>query len=250
MSPDPELSHLADQPANQRAAQPAPRAERAGPVTPRVEIRRHAERGRYDRDTLLSILDEGFICHLGVVVDGRPMVVPTTYGRIGDTLYLHGAATNRSLAAALDEVCVTVTLVDGLVLARSLFGHSINFRSAVVMGRARPITDAGERRAALEAIVEQIAPGRWSEARLPTPKELENTTVIALDLSEASAKVRTGPPLDPASDRRLPVWAGELPLRQVAGSPRPDGDLDPSISVPESVHRLRDRFAGWTDDGG
>jgi nitroimidazol reductase NimA-like FMN-containing flavoprotein (pyridoxamine 5'-phosphate oxidase superfamily) len=139
--------------------------ESAGPASPRVQVRRHPERGRYDRETIDAILDEALICHLGVVIDGDPLVLPTGFGRIGDTLYLHGAATNRSLAAALDGVCITVTHVDGLVLARSAFGHSMNFRSVVVRGRARAVADLEERRAALVAVVEHGIPGRWAEVR-------------------------------------------------------------------------------------
>jgi hypothetical protein len=221
----------------------------AGPASPRVEVRRHADRGRYDRETIHAILDAGLICHLGVVVEGEPLVLPTGFGRVGDTLYLHGAAANRSLQAALEGVCVTVTHVDGLVLARSAFGHSMNYRSVVVRGRARAVTDPAERRAALRAVVEHAVSGRWEEARQPSAKELATTAVIAVDLAECSAKVRTGPPLDPASDRRLPVWAGEVPLRMVAGPALPDPDLDAAIAEAPSVARVRARFPGFPDGG-
>jgi len=218
--------------------------ESAGPASPRVQLHRHPERGRYDRETIDAILDQALICHLGVVVDGEPLVLPTGFGRIDDTLYLHGAATNRSLAAALEGVCITVTHVDGLVLARSAFGHSMNFRSVVVRGRARAVTDLEERRAALVAVVEHGIPGRWAEVRPPTAKEIEITTVISVDLAECSAKVRTGPPLDPVADRGLPVWAGEVPLRLVAGAPRPDPHLTEGIDEPQSVAEVLRRFPG------
>jgi nitroimidazol reductase NimA-like FMN-containing flavoprotein (pyridoxamine 5'-phosphate oxidase superfamily) len=238
----PEQSAGSGEPAN-------PRSKGAGPASPRVELHRHPERARYDRGTIDAILDEALICHLGVVVEGEPLVLPTGFGRVGDTLYLHGAASNRSLAAALDGVCITVTLVDGLVLARSAFGHSMNFRSVVVRGRARAVTDPGERRAALVAVVEHGIPGRWAEVREPSAKELDTTTVIAVDMTECSAKVRTGPPLDPTADRRLPVWAGEVPLRVVAGGPRPDPHLVEGIDLPPSVVQALRRFPGPTPTG-
>jgi len=220
--------------------------EGVGPASPRVEVRRHAERARYDRATIDAILDGALICHLGVIVDGEPLVLPTAFGRVGNTLYLHGAAANRSLRAALEGVCLTVTHVDGLVMARSASGHSMNFRSVVVRGRARAVTDPGERRAGLRAVVEQVAPGRWQEAREPGDTEIETTMVIAVDLAECSAKVRTGPPLDPTSDHGLPVWAGEIPLRLVAGDPVPDAGMGPGIAEPPSVERARRRFPSFT----
>ena len=220
-----------------------------GPASPRVQVHRHAERARYDRETIDAILDEALICHLGVVIDGEPLVLPTGFGRVGDTLYLHGAAANRSLAAALDGVCITATHVDGLVLARSAFGHSMNFRSVVVRGRARAVTDPEERREALLAVVEHGIPGRWAEVRQPSAKEFESTSVIAVDLAECSAKVRTGPPLDPVSDRDLPVWAGEIPLRLVAGAPRPDPHLKAGIDEPPSVAEVLRRFPGPAPTG-
>ena len=225
------------------------RSAQAGPASPRVEVRRHPERARYDRATIDAILDGALICHLGVVVEGEPLVLPTGFGRVGETLYLHGAASNRSLAAALEGACVTVTHVDGLVMARSAFGHSMNYRSVVVRGRARAVTDPEERRAALRAVVEQAIPGRWDEVRPPTPRELETTAVIALDLAECSAKVRSGPPLDPASDRPPGVWAGVVPLQMVAGAPRPDPDLGEGIDEPPSVGRVRRRFPPPGDGG-
>jgi nitroimidazol reductase NimA-like FMN-containing flavoprotein (pyridoxamine 5'-phosphate oxidase superfamily) len=225
-------------------------AEIAGPASPRVQVRRHADRARYDRATIHAILDAALICHVGVIVDGEPLVLPTGFGRDGDTLYLHGAAANRSLQAALQGVCVTVTHLDGLVLARSAFGHSMNYRSVVVRGRARPVTDPEERGRALRAVVEHLVPGRWAEVRQPSPKELEATAVIAVDLAECSAKVRTGPPLDPASDRALPVWAGEIPLRTVAEPPLPDVDLGAGIGQPPSVTAIRRRFPALVSGDG
>jgi nitroimidazol reductase NimA-like FMN-containing flavoprotein (pyridoxamine 5'-phosphate oxidase superfamily) len=181
-----------------------------------------------------------------VVVDGQPLVLPTGFGRLGDTLYVHGAAGNLSLRAALAGACVTVTHLDGLVMARSLLNHSMNYRSAVVRGRGRPVTDAQERRVAMRAIVEHIAPGRWNEARAPSDRDLAATTIIALDLTEVSAKVRSGPPQDPEDDLDLPVWAGELPLRLTADAPRPDPRLAVAVPEPPSLAGLRRRFAART----
>ena len=222
----------------------------SGPASPRVEVRRHPERARYDRETIDAILDEALICHLGVVIEGEPLVLPTGFGRLGDTLYLHGAASNRSLAAALEGACVTVTHLDGLVLARSASGHSMNYRSVVVRGRARAVTDPEERRAGLRAVFEHAIPGRWDEVRQPSDREVQATAVIALDLAECSAKVRSGPPLDPASDRPPGVWAGVVPLQMVAGEPRPDPDLGEGIDEAPSVGRVRRRFPAPPGGGG
>jgi nitroimidazol reductase NimA-like FMN-containing flavoprotein (pyridoxamine 5'-phosphate oxidase superfamily) len=222
----------------------------AGAASPRVEVRRHPERARYDRRTIHAILDGALVCHLGVIVDGEPLVLPTGFGRVGETLYLHGAAANRSLAAALEGVCVSVTHLDGLVLARSASGHSMNYRSVVVRGRARAVTDPAERRAGLRAVVEHAIPGRWKEVREPSAKEMEATTVIAVDLAECSAKVRSGPPLDPAPDRRLPVWAGEVPLRVVAGPAVADPAAGEGVPEAPSVAAIRRRFPGFSRDGG
>ena len=217
----------------------------AGPASSRVRVRRHSERGQYEPAVIDSILDEGLICHVGVVVDGQPLVLPTLYGRIGDTLYLHGAVANRSLGAIAEGVCVTVTLIDGFVLARSTPMHSMNYRSVVVMGPGRTVTDLEERSAALRAIVEHAVPGRSEEVRGPSPAELRTVTVIALDLAECSAKVRTGPPIDPAEDRQLPVWAGVVPVRMTAGSPCPDSPPE-GAAEPPSVAALRRRFPGFS----
>ncbi|MBB6121103.1 pyridoxamine 5'-phosphate oxidase family protein [Nocardiopsis algeriensis] len=207
-------------------------------TTERTRLRRGKHKGRTDRSELYALLDEGLVCHLGVVVGGSPMVVPTAYGRVDDTLYLHGSTGARSLRTD-GEVCVTVTLLDGLVLARSAFHHSANHRSAMVYGRPRVVEDEEERMSALRAITDQVVPGRWEEVRAPTAKEMAATRVLALSLAEASVKVRTGPPGDDDEDHELPVWAGVLPVRQVFGEPEPDPGLAPGIGVPASVRGCR-----------
>jgi len=196
-------------------------------ATERTRVRRHPERGVYDREPIDAILDEALICHAGFVVDGQPFVIPTIHARSGDVLYLHGSPGSRMLRTLRDgvDVCVTVTLLDGIVLARSVYNHSMNYRSVVVLGRAREVVDADEKLAALETIVEHMVPGRWSDARRPTPGELDGTTVLALALDEASAKVRTGPPSDFDDDLDLPVWAGVIPLRLLAGAAEGDNGL-------------------------
>jgi uncharacterized protein len=202
--------------------------------SPRSAIRRLPERAAYERETIQAILDEGLVCHVGFVADQQPFVIPCVYGRIGDRLYLHGSSASRMLRALAEggAVCVTVTLLDGLVLARSAFHHSMNYRSVVVLGTAAPVTDAEERLAALRAIVEHVVPGRWGEARRPSARELAQTLVVSLPTDEASAKLRRGPPLDDADDLELPVWAGELPLRMAAGEPVADPALRPGIAPP------------------
>jgi nitroimidazol reductase NimA-like FMN-containing flavoprotein (pyridoxamine 5'-phosphate oxidase superfamily) len=202
--------------------------------TARTTVRRHRERGRYERELIHAILDEGFICHAACLVEGTVWMIPTAYGRVGDRLLLHGAAANLVLkaAAAGAELTVTVTLVDGLVLARSTFRHSINYRSVVVFGRATPVEDAREKADALARIVDHIVPGRTSEARAPNPVELASTRVVWLPLDEVSAKVRTGGPIDDEEDMGLPVWAGVLPLGPVAGPPQPDGDTAAGVALP------------------
>ena len=190
----------------------------------RTTVRRKADRGAYDPALVRAVVDEALICHVGFVHEGSPVVLPTIHARIGDTLYLHGAASNRMLRTlrAGAEACVTCTLVDGLVLARSVFHHSMNYRSVVVFGPARAVDDRAEKLAALEALVERIVVGRWSDARHPTEAELRQTLVVALPLTEASAKVRTGPPIDDEEDYRLPVWAGVIPLEIRRLDPVPD----------------------------
>jgi len=202
----------------------------------RTRLRRHAERGKTEHADLLAVLDAGMICHLGVVMDGAPVVLPTAYGRIGDTLYLHGSSANRSLHAADgQQVCVTVTHVDGLVCARSVFSHSVNYRCAVVFGIARIVTDADERLAGLRAVTEQLIPGRWDAVRAPTRKELAATSVLAIPLAEASVKIRTGPPGDEPEDLDLPVWAGVVPMAVGFGEPEPDPALRPGLIAPEHI---------------
>ena len=208
--------------------------------TERTTLRRLPKRGSFERETVYGILDEGFVCHVGFVVGGQPFVIPTAYGRRGDVLYIHGARasrTQKALAAGAD-VCVTVTLVDGLVLARSAFHHSINYRSVVVFGRARVVESEEEKGAALEAFTEHIVPGRWADVRWPTRQELAATTVLAIRLSEASAKVRTGPPVDDEEDYALNVWAGVLPLGVEAGAPVPDPRLPAEVKPPAYVEQF------------
>jgi uncharacterized protein len=181
--------------------------------TDRTRVRREPERGRYERETIDAILDEALYCHLGFVVDGQPYVIPTLHARVGDLLYVHGSSASRMLrhAASGAPMCVTVTLLDGLVLAKSVFNHSIDYRSVVVLGEARPV-EADEKLEALRAFTEHVAPGRWEEARQPTPLELKATSILALPLTESSAKVRTGPPEDEPEDLALPVWSGVVPI--------------------------------------
>ncbi len=208
---------------------------RGQPPTERTRIRRLPDRGVYDRAAIDAVLDEAPICHLGwVAEDGTPRVVPTIHARLGDTLYIHGSAASRTLRAVADgrEVCVVATLLDGLVLARSAFHHSMNYRSAVVYGRPRVVTDRREQLEACRAIVRHVLPGREDDARMPTERELEQTTIVAIPLDEASAKVRTGPPKDDAEDLELPVWAGVVPLRTVRAEPEPAPDLRPGIPLP------------------
>ena len=206
----------------------------AGPVTERVRVRRHPERGRYEREAVDAILDEALYCHLGFVVDGQPYVIPTIHARVGDDVYVHGAAASRMLRQVAEgvPVCLTATLLDGVVLARSVFSHSMNYRSVVVLGLAVDVTDLDEKLAALRAVVEHVVPGRWREARHPTPAELDATRVLRLPLTEASAKIRSGPPKDAAADLTLPVWAGELPLTLRAGRPAAAPGLRPEVAVP------------------
>ena len=203
--------------------------------TQRTRVVREPQRAVYDRSAAYKILDEGFICHVGFVVDGQPFVIPTGYGRSGDNLYIHGSAASRMLRN-LDEgvaVCVTVTLLDGLVLARSIFNHSMNYRSVVVLGTAVAVRDPEEKLDALRALSEHILPGRWAESRLPNEKELKATLVMRLPIEEFSAKVRQGPPIDDEEDYSFPTWAGVIPLEMVPGRPINDPKLDAGRKVPE-----------------
>ncbi|WP_062349856.1 pyridoxamine 5'-phosphate oxidase family protein [Herbidospora yilanensis] len=204
--------------------------------TPRTVLGRSKDRGRTDRAELHAVLDAGLICHLGVIVDGSPMVVPTGYGRIGDTLYLHGSTGARSLRTAPgDTICVTVTHLDGIVLARSVFHHSVNYRSAMIYGVPRLVTDEEERMAGLAAITEQLAPGQWDYARLPNRKEMAATAVLALSLEEASVKMRAAGPNDDDEDYDLPIWAGVLPVVTTWGEPEPDPKMTRDIPVPAHI---------------
>lgn len=205
--------------------------------TERTQVRRLPDRAAYDFKTILGILDEGFICHVGFVVDGQPYVTPTGYARTGKTLYIHGSAASRMLRTLAGgvQVCVTVTLVDGLVLARSAFHHSMNYRSVVILGRATPVEDREEKLRALEALTEHIIHGRWKDVRHPTESELKATAVLALPLDEVSGKVRTGPPKDEEGDYQLPVWAGVLPLPMTPGVPQADPRLTSGIEPPAYV---------------
>jgi uncharacterized protein len=202
--------------------------------TDRTTVRRLPARGSYDRALIDSILDEAPVCHVGFVVDGRPFVIPTLHVRVGDRLYMHGSPGSRMLKAMADgiEVCVTVTLLDGLVLARSAFHHSMNYRSVVVFGTARAVDDPDEKTRVLQALAEHLVPGRWRDVRGPAPGELKATSVLSLPIEEASAKVRTGPPLDDEEDYALPAWAGVVPLSLKAGEPIPCPRLAPEIELP------------------
>lgn len=201
------------------------------PQTERTTLKRLPKRGVYDRELVYAILDEGFICHVGFVVDAKPVVIPTGYARVDDHLYIHGSQASRMLRTLKTgiDVCVTVTLIDGLVLARSAFHHSMNYRSVVVFGNATAIEEADAKQAALRALSEHMIPGRWDEVREPNEQELKATTVLALPLEEVSAKVRTGPPLDDEEDYALKVWAGVLPLELVAEDPVKDPALQSGI---------------------
>jgi uncharacterized protein len=209
--------------------------------TPRTVLRRKRERGRADWDTMAAILDEGLLCHVGFTDDGTTYVVPMAYTRVDDVLYLHGAAGNRTLRAlaAGAEACVTVTLLDGLVLARSAFHHSMNYRSVVLLGPATRVDDEGEQLMAAAALLDHMAPGRSEDARGPTAAELRATLILRFPVVEGSAKVRTGGPVDDAEDMDLPVWAGEIPFRLVAGEPVPDDPLPTGVVTPAyaSDHR-------------
>ncbi len=209
--------------------------------TERTRVKRLPKRGSYDREVINAIMDEAFICHVGFVADGQPYVIPTAYGRIDDNLYIHGSAASRMLRTLADgvDVCVTITLVDGLVLARSAFHHSINYRSVVILGRAALVEDPAEKNLALEAFTEHIIPGRWADVRWPNELELKATSVLKLPISEASAKVRTGGPVDDEEDYAIGVWAGTLPLSVTPGAPIPDDRLEQDTEIPDHVARYQ-----------
>jgi nitroimidazol reductase NimA-like FMN-containing flavoprotein (pyridoxamine 5'-phosphate oxidase superfamily) len=212
-------------------------------LTERTKLRRIPNRGSYDKETVNGILDAGFLAHVGFNVEGQPFVIPTLYGRVGDTLYLHGSAASRMLRKLETGVpaCVTVTLVDGLVLARSAFHHSMNYRSVVVFGTARKVEDPVQKTDALRIISEHLIAGRWDDVRGPNEKELKATAVLEFLIEEASAKIRTGPPLDDEEDYSLPHWAGILPLESMTGQPIPDSRLATDSSVPEYIQAYRRR---------
>ncbi len=218
--------------------------------TERTTLRRLPKRGSYDRETVERILDEALICHLGFVIEGQPYVIPTIYVRCGDRLYVHGSAASRMLRTIQHGVpiCVTATLLDGLVLARSAFHHSMNYRSVVVLGVATEVSEPSEKRAALGAIVEHVVPGRGAQVRPPTEAELSATLVLSIPLQEVSAKIRTGPPLDEESDYGWPCWAGEIPLRLTAFAPVSDPRLDPGIEVPGWAKNYRRAGATATQE--
>jgi nitroimidazol reductase NimA-like FMN-containing flavoprotein (pyridoxamine 5'-phosphate oxidase superfamily) len=213
------------------------------PVTERTRVVREAHRAVYDRDEIYKVLDEGLVCHVGFAVEEQPFVIPTMFARVGDFIYFHGSAASRMLrGVALGlRVCITVTLSDGLVLARSVFNHSMNYRSVVALGQAARIDDPAEKLDALRAFTEKLVPGRWNDARQPNEKELKATTILRLPLTEVSAKIRTGIVEDDAEDYTFSVWSGIIPLQLIAGAPERDDRCDPAIPTPAYVSRFRER---------
>lgn len=205
--------------------------------TSKTQVKRVPKRGHYDFDTIAAILDEGLVCQVGFVVDGQPFVIPTAYGRVEQQVYIHGAGASRllkSLQTGID-VCFTVTLLDGLVLARSAYHHSMNYRSVVLFGQAEAVTASAEKMLALQAFTEHVMKGRWDEVRSPTPEELAATCVLSLPISEASAKIRSGPPIDAEADYDLDIWAGVLPLTLQSGAPIADPRLTADIAPSSNV---------------
>src|SRR5688572_11980773 len=210
-------------------------------LTSRTKVKRLPDRGHYDRETIYAILEEAIICHVGFVIEGQPYVIPTGFARIGDDLYIHGSSASRMLRNLSKgiNVCVTVTLIDGLVLARSAFHHSVNYRSVVILGNAELVEDNDEKNTALEALTEHIVPGRWADVRWPSEIEMKATTVLKLAIEEASAKIRTGDPKDDEEDYTLDVWAGVLPLKLETGKPVADSRLDNDIAAPDYIQDYR-----------
>ena len=214
----------------------------SGVPSARTTVRRHPERGAYERDVIDGILDEALVCHVGFAVDGQPFVIPTIHARDGDVLYLHGSPGSRMLRNLREgiDVCVTVTLLDGLVLARSVYNHSMNYRSVVVLGRAGEVRTRDQKLHAMHCVVEHVVPGRWDEARQPSEREIKATTILALSLAEASAKIRSGAPVDDEGDLDLPVWAGVIPLALQTADPLPDdGVTGPPPEYVTGYHRRR-----------
>jgi uncharacterized protein len=216
--------------------------------TPRTRVKRFPKRGHYDRPTIDAILDEAILCHIGIAVGGQPYVIPSLHARVGNTLYLHGSSASRTLRtlAGGAPCCVTVTLVDGVVLARAVFDQSINYRAVVVLGTATLVDDPREKLMALEALSDQLVPGRWADTRPPTVKEMKATSILAMTLDEASAKIRTGPPgnaLEDADDYAA-TWTGVLPITQTVGTPIPAPDLADGVSLPPTLARWGERFQG------
>jgi uncharacterized protein len=211
--------------------------------TPRTRVKRLNKRAVYDKAQVHAILDEGYLCHVGFVRDGQPFVIPTLYARAEEMLYIHGSGVSRMLNTLAEgvEVCVTVTLVDAYVLARSAFHHSMNYRSVVILGRAHLLEERQEMLRALEAITEHVVPGRWSEVRAPNELEMRQTAVLALPLQEVSAKVRMGPPVDDEEDYALPIWAGVVPICSTLAEPLADGRVPPGIEAPPLSRLVRPR---------
>jgi uncharacterized protein len=209
--------------------------------TQRTTLHRRPNRASYDRAEVEAILDEAFFCHAGFVVDGQPYVIPTIHARVGDCVYIHGSAASRMLRSVREgiPVCVTITILDGLVFARSAFHHSMNYRSVVILGTATEVVDPDEKNEVLKAIVEHVAPKRWNDVRWPNAQELKATLVLRLPLEEVSAKIRTGPPLDDEEDYQVPCWAGELHLRLVPQNPIADPKLNPETPLPQYVREYR-----------
>lgn len=215
--------------------------------TKRTKVKRLPKRGHYDRPTIDAVLDEAILCHIGFEVDGQPYVIPSLHARIGDVLYLHGSAASRMMKRLAEDVqcCVTVTLVDGVVLARAVFDQSINYRSVVVLGTAVAIEDPAEKLVALEALTNQLVPGRWADTKPPTRQQLKATSILALPLDEASAKIRSGPPGNYPEDAEAwaGTWTGVIPIRQAVGDPIPAPDLPKGVEVPKPVAEYGRRFA-------
>ncbi len=216
------------------------------PPTERTRVVREPHRGSFDRDAIYKILDEGFVCHVGFTINEQPYVIPTMFARVGDAIYFHGSAASRMLRGVSSgiAVCITVTLIDGLVLARSVFNHSMNYRSVVALGHATLVDAPEEKLATLRAFTEKILPGRWNDARQPNEKELKATSILRLPLSEVSAKMRAGDVQDDEPDYALPVWAGILPLRLAASKPIRDARCEPAFPVPAAVAAFDHRLAG------